>query len=214
MYAIYYIIAMTPRLLDFEFSNPFEYFFMLFIVIPMFLVLAYFIYVAVKIWQTLSYNNLCKLSGVISLILTLLLFSKIEQLKSAYFQYDRSIWSNIENPILMIIAGIFYLVFKRQLLQWFAVEEEFDYEKHKSGTKLYFGFLVFFICIAISSTADLLPRAPDSQYSAENGSLEALLLWGSIPVAYLIYRISIKLFLKKPPQTPKLAEKAMANFKD
>ena len=215
MLAIYIILGIWWAIFTGpEFELWFDLVFLFIFPIPMTLLVIYFAYVAIKVWQSLSYNSICKLSGVFSIILTGVLMTMVEQFKPDDLQFDEIMLTEIELPILMIVAGLLYLAFKRCLLQWFAVEEDFNYYDHKRGTKLYFGFLAFFIYSAISSTVELLPRASDSQYSAENGTLEALLLWGSIPVAYLIYRISIKLFLKKQPKPPMLAEKAMENFKD
>ena len=214
--ALYMVIGtLWPVLSDFDIRDPHDYLFLLFFPIPMTLLGMYFFYVAAQIWQDrLTYKNLCKLSGVLSIILVFMLIAIVEGIYKEAFQYEEIALSQIQTPILMILAGILYLALKRRLLDWFAVEEEFNYYKHKSGTKLYFGFLALFIWTAISSTAHLLPRDPNYEHIAENTSLEGLIILGSIPAAYLIYRISLKLFLKKPPTPLKLAEKAMQNFKD
>jgi len=197
-----------------QFDSFLDVVFLLIFPIPAILLAVYFLYVAIKIWQDLSYKTACSLSSVISIILALLLLSIIDKFKPTALESIDSIWSHIQVLILMIAAGLFYIALKKFLLKWLCVKEEFDYYKHKKETKLYFGFLAFFIWMAISSTVELLPRDPLYEHSPDNSLLGSLITFGSIAIAYLFYRISLKLFLKKQPEPPKLAEKALENFKD
>lgn len=198
-----------------EFDSYFDFIFLLVFPIPMTLLGGYLLLQAIKIWSTMSYKNVCSLSCVSTIIMVMLLLGFSELFVPRSVESARSVvWFPLELLTLMVLAGMFYVGLKRFLLKWLCVEEDFNYYAHESAVKRYFGFLAFIVWMAISSTDEFLPR--DAHYTriAANEHLQMLIFLGSIPAAYLFYRVSLKLFLKKRAEPVGEIEKLMMEIGD
>lgn len=198
-----------------EFESYFDFIFLLIFPIPMTLLGGYLLFQAIKIWSVMSYKNVCSLSSVSSIIMVMLLLGFSELFEPSSVESARSVvWFPLELLTLMVLAGVFYVAVKGFLLKWLCVDEELNYFAHKSAVKRYFGFLAFFLWLPLSETAQLLPRDPVYTHRAANHHLEMLIMFGSIPAAYIIYRIGVKLFLKKRPEPVGEIEKLMMEMGD
>ena len=164
--------------------------------VPVTCIAIYFFYTAKILWTGLSSKGVCKLAVSLSIIFAGLLLGRIGDI--ALTLLDKSVWSIIEAPFIMIMAGFFYLLAKKGMFGLFSIQQEYDMKAHHRATKLYFGFLAFIIWSSVSNIVDLLPRDPDHEYVPDKRWLTGLILFGSILLAFLIYRIGIKIFLKKP----------------
>lgn len=183
------------------FDSWFSIFFLLIFPLPMTLLSVYLLYSAIKVWSTMaSYKSVCSLSSATSVIMGMLIFSATARLIPNMYESPDMAWTQFDLPIIMMLAGLFYVAMKKCLQKWLCIEEEFNYYKHESSVKRYFGFLAFFLWLPLTEMARLLPRDPQRIYSAANEGLEMLIFFGSFPAAYLFYRIGVKLCLKKRPE--------------
>ena len=101
----------------------------------------------------------------------------------------------------MALGGLFYLAVKHCLFKWFALSEVLDYAAHRRATKVYFGLLAYALWTAMAVTIELLPRDPDYEHVPANEWLAALIVLGSIPLAFGCYRLGLRFFLRPPPET-------------
>ena len=161
------------------------------------LVALYFLNAAKCLWQAISSKGICKLSISLSAIFAVLIFSIVGKFESMVYESDKLFWGLIGIPFALIMAGIFYLSVKRCLFKWFSVPEECNLKAHTRATKCYFGILAFSIWNAASETSEFLPRDPQFEYVPQNHWYATLIMLGSIVLAFWIYRLGLKVFLKK-----------------
>ncbi len=72
------------------------------------------------------------------------------------------------------------------------MHDEHDFAGHRRVVERYFGFLAVLVWSALSSAIELFP----DDYVAEYTFLEPLFLFGSIPIAYLLYQIGVYVYAK------------------
>lgn len=188
-----------PVITKHHFESIFDIVFLFIFSIPVTCVAVYFLYTAGNLWKGISSRGINKLSVCLSIILAVLLLPVLAKIKPANLESDESFWMVMDVPIVMIIAGIFYLFLKKCIHKWYTIEEEYDSNAHTRATKLYFGFLAVFLWSSVSQISNLLPKSPGDEHVPANTWLEGLIIFGSIPFAWGFYRIGLKLFLKKPP---------------
>jgi divalent metal cation (Fe/Co/Zn/Cd) transporter len=182
----------------YHFESLWDVLFLFIFPIPCTLVALYLLSAAKCLWLTISSKGIHKLSISLSAIFAVLIFSVVGKLESTIYESDKLFWRLINVPFALIMAGIFYLSVKRCLFKWFSVSEEFDSKAHERATKCYFGFLAFSIWNAVSQTSEFLPKDPQFEHVPQNHWHVILIMFGSLLLAFWIYRLGLKVFLKKP----------------
>ena len=186
------------------FDSPFDYIFLFIFPIPCTLVALYFLNTARHLWTPISSLSIHKLSVSISIIFAITLLGILSKTASAIFPSQKYIENRPTETVAIIIAGLFYLAAKKCLHKWFSVPKEIYPNINRFATKVYFWILAFSVWATVSQTADFLPRNPNNEHSPQSNLLGGLILFGSIPLAFWVYRLGLKLFLKKLPSTPLL----------
>jgi len=125
---------------------------------------------------------------------------------------EKSFQNSIGFVIAFLIAGAFYVSTKKYLLKWFSLQEEFDYDTHRAAVKLYWGLLSFFLWGALGQSIRFLPQEPGNDSLPANLLLGSLIIFGSIPIAYGVYRAGIRHFLKGTPNPPSQTELVSAQL--
>lgn len=192
LYPLYLI--WPPVISDFEYESFSQDFFLFIFPIPMTLLAFYFLHSAWILWKGLSPKGIHRLCVCLAWIFAGLLITLVAQLIEASLH-------DFSSPLIMIAAGLFYLMAKRYLSKWLSVHGQMEYSNRARAAKLYFGFLALFLWQALSSLLiDLFPRHPDYEYVPKYYWLEVPFFVGSIIVAFLFYQAGVKMFLKKPPE--------------
>ncbi len=191
LYPLYLI--WPPVISDFEYESPREYIFLFIFSIPMTLLAFYFLHSAWILWKGLSPKGIHRLCVCLAWIFAGLLITLVAQLIEASLH-------DFSTPLIIIAAGLFYLMAKRYLSKWLSVHGQMEYSNRARAAKLYFGFLALFLWQALSTLTNLLPKHPDYEYLPKYDWLVGLVYLGSIIVAFLFYQAGVKMFLKKPPE--------------
>jgi len=174
-------------------------FFLVFFAILALCAAIYFLYCSINLLRhELTSKVMTQCAFALSMLLFILLLSSSYKMTKHLFEQNNDLLisslSSLITVFLLTSAGVFYLAAKRCLLKWFSLQEIIDIKRHQRATKLYFGFLAFFVFSAMTSI--VITALPDESWIA-------MVLWiAAISIAWGFYRMGLKLFLKSPNLEP------------
>ena len=188
----------NTSLRNLDFDLP-EIAFLILFPLPLTLFGLYLLYgVVLNLWRSIDYKTICSVSTVTAFLLGCFLVVIFDKY---FYNLDKSfetIWLQVDLFVIVLLIGPFYLLLKKRFLCWLCIEDRLDYDEYKRGRKRYFGFLAFFLWMALSDMTDLLPKKPGYDYVPSSDLMLGVIVIGSMAAAYLFYRICIMVFIKKP----------------
>lgn len=146
----------------------------------------YCLFVARSIWSGFSAKNARQISLIMALLMSFLIIGLFyEDLKS-------SIWKDLSFPLIMIIAGSFYILCSKTLIKWFSLQETVDWNQCEKSTRRFVGWIAFFVWVACVSIV---------MHSAMKDSLwAAIAVFALILPLHLIYKLCVKIILRNKPE--------------
>jgi hypothetical protein len=192
-YFIYIILASLPKILSSP-NNNFTIIFLFVFPLPMLAFGCYCIYSSYRLWFKISLENIRRISFDTAIIISFLFISFLKfMLKSKDTEYFLM-------PLLMIVAGIFYLLFNRLLTGLFNMSAATDWAQREKSAKRYFGWFAFFLW---SSAINLLQiyLLPEKSSSSSLADLLFLPFFiATIALSYAVYKLGVKIALRNKPK--------------
>ena len=204
IFGAYIIISLRPLLKNFPtLDEPGDFLFLFVFPIPVFVFGCYCIFAGYRLWHQISPKNIRRISFSLSIVLFFLFVTLIGYYRphNSTSPNYRSI-SQFDAPLLMISAGLFYLLFNKLLLRWLGMPSTIDWAQREKSAKRYFGWFAFFLYTA---AINLIQTFLTEKYKTIHSFVEFLLLalgFIIVPIvlAFMIYKLGVAIAMHNKPK--------------
>jgi hypothetical protein len=186
-------------------SDTFDIFFLFVFPLPFSAFGIYCIYSGYRFWFKISPENTRRIAFVTAIIILFLLLPAF----SSVFQSGKP--DDFLTPLLLIVAGIFFLLFNRLLINLLNLPTATDWVQREKSAKRYFSWFAFFLW---SSSFNLLHTyLPPEKFASDDikSLLVPLLAIGTTIPAYAVYKLGVAIALRNKPKKSEIPPYPPAN---
>jgi hypothetical protein len=165
----------------------------------------YCIFAAYRLWSKVSPENVRRILFIISVFIFLFLITLFRRTdkKDVFFIFSI--------PLLMIPAGLFYIVSIGLFLRLLALPTEINWTQHEKSARRYFGWFSFFLIISSFELASIflpLEKTDTTDFKALLVLPVSILI---IVLALVIYKSGVKIALTNKPKEDEITAYPKAN---
>jgi hypothetical protein len=170
-----------------------EIFFLFVFPIPALAFAGFCLFVAYHAWSNLSVKIVKRISVIAAIVLILIIISSFNLI------LRDQVWGSAATPIYMIIGGIFYSLCSKFLIKWLGLKEVVDWSRREKNVKRFLWWTAFFVWSAcIQVVIHWAPKDPRFTHIPKDWWWD-LIIWLAILPIYLIYKLSVRIILRKKP---------------